>query len=67
MDHNLNKVKEILKEYEQEHLLQFYRELTESQRAHLLNQILNIDFEQILSLYDEANKPSSPLRRILSL
>lgn len=59
MDHNLNKVKEILKEYEQEHLLQFYRELTESQRAHLLNQILNIDFEQILSLYDEANKPSS--------
>lgn len=57
MDDKLNRVKELLKKYEQEHLLQFYPELTESQRAHLLNQILNIDFSQILSLYDNDNNP----------
>ena len=61
MNDKLNMAKDILKKYNQEHLLQFYSEITESQRAYLLNHILNIDFEQILNLYDYAdiNSPNS--------
>ena len=58
MDDKLTRAKNLLNKYGQEHLLQFYVELTESQRTHLLNQVLNINFEQILDLYDEVNAPS---------
>lgn len=54
MENKLSKVRDILKKYNQEHLLQFYNELTESQKSDLLNQILNIDFEEILSLYKKS-------------
>ena len=54
MENKLSKVRDILKKYNQEHLLQFYNELTESQKSDLLNQILNIDFEEILSLYEKS-------------
>lgn len=54
MDDKLNTVREILKKYNQEHLLQFYSELTENQKSDLLNQILDIDFEQILHLYEKS-------------
>lgn len=54
MEDKLNTVRSILKKYNQEHLLQFYSELTESQRSDLLNQILNIDFEEILYLYEKS-------------
>ena len=47
----LSRVKEILKKYNQEHLLYFYSELSDSEKEILLNQILNIDFEEILNLY----------------
>ena len=40
MENKLSKVRDILKKYNQEHLLQFYNELTESQKSDLLNQIL---------------------------
>ena len=52
MDDKLKKAKEILKKYNQEHLLQFYNELTDAQRSNLLKQILSIDFEEILYLYE---------------
>ena len=51
MDTKLNQAKEILKEYNQEHLLYFYDELSSEQKDILLNQILNTRFSQILTLY----------------
>ena len=48
MENKLKIVKEILKKYDQLHLLQFYSELTEEQKSNLLNQILKINFEEIL-------------------
>ena len=51
MDTKLGKAKEILKEYNQEHLLFFYDELPNEQKEILLNQILNTRFNQILTLY----------------
>ncbi|MBE5821205.1 MAG: UDPGP type 1 family protein [Clostridiales bacterium] len=49
----LNNVKELLKKYNQEHLLKYYEELTDEQKEELLSQILNIDFEQINKLYEK--------------
>lgn len=54
MKNNLENVKKILSMYGQEHLIQFYNELTDSQRSNLLKQILSIDFEQILYLYEKS-------------
>ena len=54
MEDKLKTVKSILKKYDQEHLLNFYGELTDSQKTFLLNQILNIDSEEILQLYEES-------------
>ena len=51
----LQKAKEILKEYNQEHLLMFYDELNNEERELLLNQICDIDFKQVFDLY-EASK-----------
>ena len=56
MEDKLKIVREILKKYNQEHLIQFYSELTESQKSDLLNQILEIDFEEILYLYEKSKK-----------
>lgn len=55
MVQNLEKAKDILKKYHQEHLLAFYDELNNKEKAYLLNQICSINFEQILNLY-EASK-----------
>lgn len=52
----LSKVKEILTKYNQEHLLYFYNELSDDQKETLLNQLLNIDFEEILNLYKNSMK-----------
>lgn len=52
---NFLKAKEILKEYNQEHLLAFYDELDDNQKEFLVEQILRIDFKQIFDLY-EASK-----------
>ena len=54
MEDKLSEVKKILSKYNQEHLIQFYSELTEKQKSDLLNQILKIDFEEILNLYEES-------------
>lgn len=67
----LNQAKEILKKYNQEHLLYFYDELSEEQQNILIDQILNIDFEKIINLYlnskkieDTSNVKISPLPHI---
>ena len=41
---------EILKEFNQEHLLNFYNELSEEGKSNLLNQISNIDFNLMKNL-----------------
>lgn len=71
MDDKLKKAKEILKKYHQEHLLSFYNEISETEKNTLLNQILNIDFEKIITLYnnskineDISNIEISPLPHI---
>lgn len=56
MEDKLKTAKEILKKYNQEHLLYFYNEISEEEKNKLINQILNIDFEQILHLYANSKK-----------
>lgn len=55
MNNQYDEVVEIIKKYNQEHLLNFYNELTEGQKEKLLNQILNIDFDLISKLYENRN------------
>ena len=54
MVENFEKTKEILKKYNQEHLLSFYDELDEDKKNLLCNQICNMDFEQIFNLYEKS-------------
>ena len=55
----LEKAKQILKKYNQEHLLSCFEKLSEEKKQKLLNQILTIDFEEILSLYEATKKEIS--------
>ena len=57
MNEELQKVKEKLKKYHQEHLLMKYDEKTEEEKKELLNQIENIDFDLMNELYEQATKP----------
>lgn len=55
MNYNdLGKSKDILKKYHQEHLLDFYDEISDEQKNSLVNQILSINFDEIFSLYDNS-------------
>ena len=63
MDNQYLKAKEILKKYNQEHLLAFYDKLTQEKKEKLINQILNINFEQINKLYENTNNISDEERK----
>ena len=52
MSKKLEEAKYILKKYGQEHVLNHYDKLEESSKKKLLEEIENIDFELINSLYD---------------
>lgn len=52
----LEKAKQVLQKYNQEHLLCCFEKLTEENKQKLIDQILSIDFEQILNLYEETKK-----------
>ncbi|CDA15905.1 MAG: UDPGP type 1 family protein [Clostridia bacterium] len=52
MNDDFLKAKDILKKYNQEHVLNFYDKLSEENKKKLVNQILSIDFEQINKLYE---------------
>ena len=56
MDTELEEVKDILKKYGQEHLLNHYHDLDEKKREKLLKQINHIDFELVKSLYESTKK-----------
>ncbi len=53
----LEQAKQILKKYKQEHLLSNFEKLTQENKEILLDQIISMDFEQILSLYEKTKKP----------
>lgn len=65
MDSKLSHVREKLKIYNQEHLLSFYDELSEEQRARLLVQLEDIDFEKITKLYSDLKTISIPTDEII--
>ena len=54
MKDDYSKAMEILKKFNQEHLLAFYDELSEEEQKSILNQIFNIDFDEILALYQNS-------------
>lgn len=56
MSKKYEKVKEILKQNKQEHLLIWYDKLIEQKREQLLDRILTIDFEQIQELYKQTQQ-----------
>ena len=58
MESKLDIVKKILTKYEQLHLIRFYSELTEEQKSNLLNQILKVNFDKILELYEKSKYQS---------
>ena len=56
MDTELEEVKDILKKYGQEHLLNHYNDLDEKKKEILLEQINHIDFELVSKLYDSTKE-----------
>ena len=56
MDAKKEELQNILKKYGQEHLLNHYETLDETHKRELLNQIEQIDFELINSLYQKTKK-----------
>lgn len=59
IDNKLDEAHRILSKYNQEHLLDFYEDLSDNKKKDLLNQIFKIDFEEILSLYKNSKKPEN--------
>ncbi len=55
MEEKYLEAKRTLQEYNQEHLLNFYENLTEEKREELLREILSIDFKQLENLYKGIN------------
>lgn len=47
---------EILKQYKQEHIINLLNKLEEKQKEKLIEQINNIDFHQIMELYENTKK-----------
>ena len=56
MSEKLEITKQILKKYHQEHLLNFYEELSKEEQESLLNQLLEIDFKTMQELYEGTKK-----------
>ncbi len=52
MKEKIKNVREILQKYEQEHLLSNFDNLDEEKKEELLEQILQINFEQMRKLYE---------------
>ena len=50
---NYNKVIEILKKYNQEHIIKLIDKSNPENKSKLINQVLNIDFEELKELYEK--------------
>lgn len=57
MNEKLKKAQELVKKYNQEHLLKFYDEKSDEEKEILLDQILSIDFDLMNQLYDKVIVP----------
>lgn len=57
----LDKVKKIIAEYGQDHLLAFFDELSPAQQEDLIENINKIDFSLIARVYKEINAPKTPI------
>lgn len=56
MTNELQKIKEILEEYNQEHLLNFYDRLSNEEKLDLTKNIESTDFEEMRNLYENSKK-----------
>ena len=56
MNTKIEEIRQILKKYNQEHLLNGYNNLDENKQKELIKQIENLDFELINSLYNNTKK-----------
>ena len=56
MENKYSESKKILEQYNQTHLLSQYENLNDEQKEYLLNQIINIDFNQLNKLYENTKK-----------
>ena len=56
MENRYNEAKKILEKYNQIHLLSQYEKLDNEKKEYLLNQIININFEQLNKLYENTKK-----------
>lgn len=65
MEEKYKEVEKKLKKYNQEHLLIYYKQMNSEEKEQLLNQILNIDFEQILELYQKTKEPPTYTKSIV--
>ena len=65
MDIQFLEMKENLKKYGQEHLLEFYDELYDHERVKLLNQLHSIDFEKVNNLYESLKNISIPTDEVV--
>ena len=52
----IDKAKEVLKQYNQDHVVKLFEKLNEEQKAELAKQVLNIDFHKITELYENTKK-----------
>lgn len=59
MTNKLEEAKDKLKKYKQEHLLYFYEIISEEEKKDLVNEILNLDIEKILRLYENSKKDNN--------
>ena len=50
---NYNKVIDILKKYNQEHIIKLIDKSNSENKRKLINQVLNIDFEELKELYEK--------------
>ena len=53
---DIERAKEILKEYNQEHVINLFEKIDLNKQEELAKQVLNIDFHKILELYDNTKK-----------
>lgn len=65
MEDKYLKTKEKLKKYNQEHLLKFYDELNDKEKENLLEDILDINFEQITTLFNEIKKEDNVINSLI--
>ena len=56
MENKYNQAKKILENYNQMHLLSQYEKLDDVKKEYLLDQIINMDFEQVNKLYEQTKR-----------